>query len=418
VSLDEILSLAITVVTITGVVIAVNLIERQPIVLSRWTRQPLDLRTYVRRLMLILDTLILVFGVVLLAVAYLNPDALGEVNKSEVWIGSVAAILTGVAGIALLPSGVRHRIAVLFPPAEENYETAPVSSLSDWTLQPKPQSTPLFPQILNYYTEEMVSEPSMPPMPAVHAADDRRQSSRARGGFRPDSIVHLAAMYICLYGVGLQVITFALGGGLTGLAETYENGLGIADLLANFIPFVVLSLFGVGLGTRRNWTQVRERLGLYWPGQRGIMIALVLVVALFVFVATLSAIWMALVSEETYEEQTKASDALAESVNSVWLAFLVAAMAAIGEEVAFRGALQPVFGLWPTAIVFTLIHAQYTLTPAWLIILGVAVTFGWLRDRYGTGAAMITHFFYNFIPLLISVTAPEEALSVIFLLFR
>ncbi len=417
-SLEEILSLAITVVAITGAVIAVNLIERQPIVWTRRTRQPLDLRSYVRRMMFVLDILSLIFGAVLLLVAYLNPDALGEVNRSEAWIGSSAAILTGLAGIALLSPNVRYRIAVLFPPAREDLEAMSASSLTDWTLQPKPQSTPLFPQILNYYTEEMTSESSVPPMPAVRTADDRRPSSRVGGGFRPDSIVHLAAMYICLYGLGLQVITFALGGGLTGLAETYEGGLGIADLLANFTPFVVLSLFGVGLGTRRNWTQVRERLGLYWPGKRGVIVSLALVVALFVFVATLSVIWMALVSEETYEEQTKASDALAESVNSVWLAFLVAATAAIGEEIAFRGALQPIFGLWPTAIVFTLIHAQYTLTPAWLIILGVAVTFGWLRDRYGTGAAMITHFFYNFIPLLISVAAPEEALGAIFLLFR
>jgi len=418
VSLDEILTLVILMAMITGAVIVINLIERQPIALVRRTQQPIDLRSFVRQIMFLLDILALTFGLILLAAALLKPDILGDVNELEAWVSSLAAILTGAVGIALLSPDVRQRIAVLFPPPPQNRETPPVPSLPDWTLQPKPQATPLFPQILNYYTEGMTSDSSLPPLPAVRVAEDRRPSSRARVGFRPDSIVHLTALYICLYGLGLQVITFALGGGLTGLAETYENGLGIADLLANFIPLVVLSLFGVGLGTRRNWAQVRERLGLYWPGKRGAMIALALVVALFIFVITLGAIWMALVSEKTYEEQTKASDALAESVNSIWLALLVAATAAIGEEMAFRGALQPVFGLWPTAIIFTLSHAQYTLTPAWLIILGVAVAFGWLRDRYGTGAAMITHFFYNFIPLALSVAMPEEVLGLIFLLFR
>ena len=121
-------------------------------------------------------------------------------------------------------------------------------------------------------------------------------------------------------------------------------------------------------------------------------------------------LWMGLVSEETYKEQTEASEALSESVSTIGLAFVLAATAAVGEEIAYRGALQPVFGLWPTAIVFALTHAQYTLTPAWLIILGVAVVFGWLRQQYGTVAAMLAHFVYNFVPLAVAVGASEGAL--------
>jgi membrane protease YdiL (CAAX protease family) len=416
VSIDEILGLAIILVTVTSMAIAVNLIERWPILVHRRTRKPVDMRSLARTTMFLADILVVCASIAMLAATYLAPDALGEVSKSEAWISSLTGILTGAAGIALLSSRVRQWIARIFPSAEATDEAKPFPSVPDWTLQPKPESVPLFPQILNYYTQDTAAEAATTPV--AQRDDAAGKHSSARRGFRPDSIVHLTAMYVCLYGLGLQIITFVLGGGLTGLAETYENGLGVADLLANFIPFVVLSLFGVGLGIRRNWTQVRERLGLYWPGKRGVLISLALVVVLFIYVAALSLIWMALVSEETYEEQTKASDALTESVNSVWLAFLVAATAAIGEEIAFRGALQPIFGLWPTAIVFTLTHAQYTLTPAWLIILGVAVTFGWLRDRYGTGAAMITHFFYNFIPLALSVAAPEEMLGAIGFLFR
>ncbi|NDJ85058.1 MAG: CPBP family intramembrane metalloprotease, partial [Chloroflexi bacterium] len=66
-------------------------------------------------------------------------------------------------------------------------------------------------------------------------------------------------------------------------------------------------------------------------------------------------------------------------------------------------ALQPIFGLWWTAIFFTLVHMQYTLTPAALIILMVAIGLGWLRRRYNLYAAIAAHFLYNFIPLALSV---------------
>jgi uncharacterized protein len=74
----------------------------------------------------------------------------------------------------------------------------------------------------------------------------------------------------------------------------------------------------------------------------------------------------------------------------------------------FRGALQPVFGLWITSIFFALLHTQYTLTPASLTIVVVALGLGWLRRRYSTAASIVAHFVYNFVllalPLLFSST--------------
>jgi membrane protease YdiL (CAAX protease family) len=134
-------------------------------------------------------------------------------------------------------------------------------------------------------------------------------------------------------------------------------------------------------------------------------------IVLFIFVSVIAAAWMGLVSKQTYEEQTKASDALSQSVTSLGLAFLLAATAAVGEEIAFRGALQPVLGLWPTALIFAFTHVQYTLTPAWLILLGVAVGFGWIRERYSTTVSMMTHFAYDFIPLAIGVSVSGQGLT-------
>src|SRR5690606_22175089 len=111
------------------------------------------------------------------------------------------------------------------------------------------------------------------------------------------------------------------------------------------------------------------------------------------------------------EEQTEASSALAESINTVGLAFTLAATAAIGEEIAFRGALQPIFGFWATALIFAISHVQYTLTPASLLIFFVAIALGWVRKQFNTTTAILVHFLYNFVPLLLLVVAEEETTS-------
>ncbi|MCD4686883.1 MAG: CPBP family intramembrane metalloprotease [Anaerolineae bacterium] len=218
--------------------------------------------------------------------------------------------------------------------------------------------------------------------------------------------------------LGTQFVQFIISGGLEGLAETYEDqGIDLLSLLSNSIPFVVLSFLGVGLGVRRNWRQTCERLGLEQLTISGFLVSIGLTFALLAGLIIFGVIWSSLVPEDVYEEQNQASEALSQSVSSVGLAFAIAASAAIGEELAFRGALQPVLGLWPTAIVFALMHPQYTLIPAALIIFGVALTFGWVRQRYSTTVAILAHFWYNLIQLLTLFLIPEEATEALLHLF-
>ena len=75
----------------------------------------------------------------------------------------------------------------------------------------------------------------------------------------------------------------------------------------------------------------------------------------------------------------------------------------MGEEIALRGSLQPIFGFWWTAILFSLVNIQYSLTPATLIIFGVALGLGWIRRRYNLYAAITAHFLYNFVQLLLAL---------------
>jgi uncharacterized protein len=214
-------------------------------------------------------------------------------------------------------------------------------------------------------------------------------------GFRPESMVHMTAMVLCLYLLGNTILQFAIAGGMAGLAEEFGD-LSAATEWLTMAVFVVFSALGVGLGIRRDLFSTLRRLGLRAPTLSELGMASSVAFLLFVSQFMISNVWFALTPEKVFSEQTQLSQLLSNSITTLSSGFMLAAMAALGEEIAFRGALQPVFGLWPTAIYFSLIHIQYTLTPATLIIVLVGVGLGWLRQRYNTTVAIVAHFLYNF----------------------
>ncbi|MFN0057234.1 MAG: lysostaphin resistance A-like protein [Planctomycetota bacterium] len=81
---------------------------------------------------------------------------------------------------------------------------------------------------------------------------------------------------------------------------------------------------------------------------------------------------------------------------------LLAATSAVGEEVLFRGALQPVLGLGWTALLFGLLHFPFRRELwCWPVFAGLAgLLLGWLYDREGSLLAPIAaHFAINAISL-------------------
>lgn len=230
-------------------------------------------------------------------------------------------------------------------------------------------------------------------------------------GFRPESLVHTWAAILVVQFAGLQFASFAESGGLSGVAENI--GVTYMSLLSNFLPALLIPILGVGIFIRRNWRDSMRRLGVESMSFLQIIASGVTVFLLLFGLIIMVGIWASVVSQETIEEQTEASSALGDSITTIWLALMVAGTAAIGEELAFRGALQPVFGLWATAIIFTVVHIQYTLTPASLFIFLVAVTLGYIRRYFNTTTAMVVHFFYNLIPLLFALGAEEATEALI-----
>jgi len=220
-----------------------------------------------------------------------------------------------------------------------------------------------------------------------------------KSGFKADSPLHVTALVLCVYLIANSLLNYALADGLSGLRESLqarEDVLRVENMLAQMLIFILFGALGVGLGTRRTLSAVVERLALRAPTLRELYIGFGVAFILFWTVYALSILWQLLLPPDVIEQQTELSGLIAENIETLSTAFWVAFTAAIGEEIAFRGALQPIFGNWLTSAVFALTHTQYAFTPALGIIFVVSLGFGWARQRYNTTVAIVAHFVYNF----------------------
>jgi len=227
------------------------------------------------------------------------------------------------------------------------------------------------------------------------------------GRYNPESSVHTTALVLALLAISIFIGQFVQQGGLTGLAQSLQESgsLSINSVFFDAVLRVILAFLGVGLAIRRTLPQTLERLGLRIPTTDDVLWGIG--VGILVLVAQIAAtlVWEAMVPPEEFAEQIKAANQIGLMINTLPLALLISLTAAVSEELFFRGALQPVFGLIPTSVFFVVLHIQYTLTPASLILFGVSLAFGWLRQRQSTTAAIVAHFLYDFIPLALQVLA-------------
>jgi membrane protease YdiL (CAAX protease family) len=215
------------------------------------------------------------------------------------------------------------------------------------------------------------------------------------------SPVHMLALLLALLSVFVTLANLSLSGGTEGMAaQMSERSIQALDLLGNLLLYSTVALCGVGLGTRRTLPQALARLGLSQPTRADLLRGLGYGGTLFFAVSILSVTWAAF-DPQGYAQQTSAAQAISAAVGpSLWMGFLLALSASIGEELLFRGALQPIFGGLFSALYFVLLHWQYTATLAAVMIFFVALAFGWLRWRYNTQSAIAAHFVYNFLPFV------------------
>jgi len=94
-----------------------------------------------------------------------------------------------------------------------------------------------------------------------------------------------------------------------------------------------------------------------------------------------------------------------DGLNPVW----ISVCAAIGEEMLFRAALQPLLGLWMTSVVFLVVHTPVyrfrRLDRATLVqaagVFGASVVLGLVFQYVGLLAAMLVHAWIDIVGLVV-----------------
>lgn len=174
--------------------------------------------------------------------------------------------------------------------------------------------------------------------------------------------------------------------------------------------FVGFSLFASGPGVNGGLQALLTRLGvtaLPWKTV-GLMtlVALGLTIGLECFERTLLP---HLISPEM-QATLKTIMAAFKLQGPPWMivvqAMLIGLGAGIGEEILFRGLVQSLFGILPTALLFALIHIHYgpTILLAELFVIGCVL--GVVRRKYNTTAAIVVHTCFDFFALTAHLILP------------
>jgi membrane protease YdiL (CAAX protease family) len=209
----------------------------------------------------------------------------------------------------------------------------------------------------------------------------------------PDSPVHTLALVLSVYLIGYMALILSQGD-LTEIAESASPASLTLLFLSEFL-FVVIALFGIGLIIRRRGRELMQRLGLKRPKPLQLLVGVGLIALLVVLQMCGAVIW-SLLNPEQSQAMEDVNSALLLEFDTVWEWFLLALATGVGEEILFRGALQPVLGLGFTSVLFALVHIQYGFTPVTLFIVLIALVLGIVRKYYSTTITIFIHVGYNF----------------------
>lgn len=218
----------------------------------------------------------------------------------------------------------------------------------------------------------------------------------------PESPIDYSGLAILLSVAAFLFFTLILSDEPVEIAATSTSTM-VTSLLINLLTFLGLAYVAVGYRNYRTGEEATARLGLTKPTAQQIQVGLLAVIPAFGF-AIIGSILTNIFQPEVVDRLGENIDNLTSGVQNPAGALLLGLAAGIGEEVLFRGALQPRFGIALSTGLWVLLHTQYELT--W-VMLGLALMgflLGWLRNRYGTVAAIITHAVYNTLVVLLQMS--------------
>ncbi len=175
-------------------------------------------------------------------------------------------------------------------------------------------------------------------------------------------------------------------------------------LLLNALTFVAIAYVAVGYRTYRTGPEATKRLGLEWPDLRTVLISLAMVVPCYI-VAILGNVLTLIFQPDVLDNLQETMNDMTTGLDNPIGMILIGLSAGIGEEILFRGAVQPRFGIVIAALFWTTMHAQYDVSFVLVGLFGVGVILGFQRKYFGTASAIITHAVYNMIAVAITIAS-------------
>ena len=177
--------------------------------------------------------------------------------------------------------------------------------------------------------------------------------------------------------------------------------LTLSSTLYGLLWSVPASFIAVGFPIKRTLQEARVRLALVRPSRRQIGMAVAIGLGLAAAAGpvhfVIGILWKGLGMKMT---DTSSVEALFKNAISPAGAVVVGISAGLGEELIFRGVLQPRLGILLPALMFTALHAfQYDFDALiWVLILGMVM--GWVRKKTNTTTSALLHATYDLVLLL------------------
>lgn len=150
---------------------------------------------------------------------------------------------------------------------------------------------------------------------------------------------------------------------------------------------------GVRFMWRRAPEEIRTRLGLAIPTPLTLLVAVV-TAAVLVGVAIGGQRLTAQLSPTIAENVRRINDQALANIGGLGAAAVAAILLGIGEELLFRGAIQPRYGIFLAALAFAALHTQYGFPLAPLTVFAVGLVLGIERRYTNTTAAILSHVLF------------------------
>jgi membrane protease YdiL (CAAX protease family) len=208
-------------------------------------------------------------------------------------------------------------------------------------------------------------------------------------GLDPGSAVHVVSVLAFVIALVFTVTAF-----MESQREVSSDPvpMDVGDALVALVGDGALALAGVGFLQTRGVRATRERLDIRPLGLRAVVGAVLVAAALHAMVAALEEVENVLLPDLAALEDRLDYEFVGISPLLGGIALSIGV--GVGEELLFRGALQPRFGIVASAALFAAFHVQYQV-PGILMIFLVGLALGIVKRRTSTTFTIVVHILYD-----------------------